>query len=157
MTYWYDIEARGADLEKPPQPVISSRAGAKTARIEEPFRLTFRGRSQDLVSIQVAVLHAVQAEQREWVAQTFLVARGQFVGHTVHRVSLGGGRVAENVAFGTGYQMLDILGSERQYTSAPVKNMKGEVIGTRQTEVVRQKVLLINRRGHIKVLGPEGL
>jgi|GEM_PF-5238928 len=157
VQYRYAVRAVGKD--KDDAPISGSLAGPVNVRVEEPFRIEFRTLSQDAVTLVVSVFHAPEGdEEGMWVTHSFLpVERGSPVGWKVAEVRPPGTtRRFTNVDFSTGYQVLDILNEQRRIQKEDeIKDRDtGEVVGVRQHEETRQKVLLINERGRIKVLWP---
>lgn len=157
VQYRYAVDAVGKD--KDDAPITGSLAGPVNIRVEEPFRIEFRTLSQDAVTLVVSVFYVPEDEgEGTWVTRSFIpVERGSPVGWKVSEVRPPGTnlRIAD-LDFSTGYQVLDILNEQRRIQKEDeIKDRDtGEVIGVRQHEETRQKVLLINERGRIKVLWP---
>ncbi|MFH1730597.1 MAG: hypothetical protein ABIF82_02970 [Planctomycetota bacterium] len=157
VRYWYAIDATGQDSEQK-QPLASARSGIVSIEVTEAFKISFFTLAPDFVAIVVSVFHDPgDGEPGQDVEYVFRrgVTRGQFVGWKMTQVRVPGRKEAlKDVDFSTGYQILDIVNGERriQALQGP-KDADGAVV-KREREEKRQKLLLINERGRIKVLWP---
>jgi len=157
VRYWYAADAAGQDNEKK-QPLASARSGLVSVEVTEAFKISFFTLAPDFVAIVVLVFHDPDPgddEPGQNVEYMFRrgVTRGQFVGWKIAQVRVQK-KVLKNVDFSTGYQILDIVNGERriQVLQGP-EDADGAVV-KREREEKRQKLLLINARGRIKVLWP---
>jgi hypothetical protein len=178
VRYWYAAKAVGKS-KKDGKPLRSGKSSPVVVNVPEGFKIRFYTLSPDYVAVVVTVRHvpadggpAVELEH------TFRrgVVRGQVVGWMVPEVTVPGQKdKIKNVDFSTGYQILDIVNGERRVRkerpgaaaepAKPAKRAKpakaaepakpvAEDENVREYEEKRQKLLLINERGRIKVLWP---
>ena len=154
VRYWYAADAAGKDTRKKREPLKSKMSKPVVVNVPEAFKIKFYTLSPDHVMVVVSVMHAPpDGAALQHVEYTFRrgVVRGQAVGWKVARVKLPGRRgVVRNVDFSTGYQILDIVNGERRVNK--VRPAGGGAV--REDEERRQKLLLIDERGRIKVLWP---
>lgn len=157
VRYWYAADAVGQDNEKK-EALTSAKSKIVSVEVTEAFKIRFFTLAPDFVAIAVSVFHVPEdGEPGQNVEYTFRrgVTRGQFVGWKIAQVRVRGQKKAfKDVDFSTGYQILDIINGERrvQVLQGP-KDADGAVV-KREREEKRQKLLLINERGRIKVLWP---
>ncbi len=158
VPYWYSVEAAGKTNKQ--QLLVSDRTEPVRTQVEEAFKIKFYTYSPDAVGkMVVSVFHQPEVGHGRWLDHSFVtIKRGQEVGWVVHELRLPDENLLlKNVDFSTGYQVFDILNDQRRINKdkeKPIRNSEGEVIGVRQHEETRQKVLLVSRRGRIKVLWP---
>ncbi len=149
VRYWYAVEARGR-TDKEGTAIASKPSVKRAVTVPEVFVIRFRRLSDDHVNIIVSLEYVPpEGGARKMLEYTFTnVMRGEPVGAIVGEVPVRGqAERVRNVDFRTGYHVLDILNDER--VSAPVPGDP-----TREKEEKRQKLLLINARGRIKMLWP---
>jgi len=157
VRYWYAVDAAGQDNEKK-QPLASARSELVSVEVTEAFKIRFFTLAPDFVAIVVSIFHVPgDGEPGRNVEHVFRrgVTRGQFVGWKMARVRVRGQKEAlKDVDFSTGYQILDIINGERRVQVLQGPKGADGVAVEREREEKRQKLLLINERGRIKVLWP---
>ncbi|MFO7898145.1 MAG: hypothetical protein R6V58_03680 [Planctomycetota bacterium] len=183
VRYRYTVVAVDLGPEGKPK-LTSEKAGPVVVQVEETFQIEFAAGNPNRVSVIVikrvpdprerpaepagpeAPAAAPEAPEAPGAPEEpeprpvrlvevhgrFEIERGQPVGwvKSKHVERLPDGKVLrfdEPVDFSTGYRLLDILSNEKR-----VRRLRGRE--GRGYEENRQKVLLINRRGRIKVLWP---
>lgn len=157
VRYWYAIDAAGQDNEKK-KPLASAKSTPVSVEVTEAFRIKFYTLSDDFVEIVVTVFHVPAGDEPgKNVSYKFRrgITRGQFVGWKMAQVRVRGQKqVFEDVDFSTGYQILDIVSGERHALALQGPKGADGAAAKREREEKRQKLLLINERGRIKVLRP---
>lgn len=147
-TYYYTIQAVAVDKYK--KALTSAKTEVKEVLVEESFKIKFFTLSRTSVKLVISVFHVPEQGPGSWVEQSFvMIERGEPVGWKMADVVVPGQNIhLKNVDFSTGYQVLDILNDEPR--------AKEEDSGDdKQVQETRQKLLLINDKGRIKVLWPE--
>ena len=148
VRYSYAAEASGRSTQKDRETLKSLRSKPPVSvNVPEAFEIKFYTLSPDNVTVIVSVVHALPVGGGLRVERAFGrgVVRGQAVGWKIAELKVPGQKdKLKNVDFSTGYQILDIVNEER----APAPQARN----AREREEKRQKLLLINERGRIKVL-----
>ena len=179
VRYWYAAKASGKS-KTDDKLLKSGRSEPASVDVPEAFKIRFYTLSPDHVMVVVSVLHTPPdgGPARE-LEHSFRrgVVRGQVIGWKVAEVKVAGQRDRiNNVDFSTGYQLLDIINGERRIRKEqpvqprpapeprpadngaaapePAPRPAPRAVNVREHEEKRQKLLLINERGRIKVLRP---
>lgn len=155
--YSYAIEVAGLDSENKE---TNAATEPETIKVDERFKIVFTlpvspmpGMEPE-AQVEISVFYQAEGQPGAWVSKKFNVRKGMPVG-CVADINQPGKKI-KGVNFSTGYRVLDIIPDEpRIKSTTDIKDASGEVIGQREVEGKRHRLLLINERGSIKVLWHE--